>query len=82
MTVATSSRAIALEGAWLTRGMHVNAVGANWATNRELDARAVLVADLIAVDDVENAHGECGDVLPLIESGQLTWSACTTSARF
>jgi ornithine cyclodeaminase/alanine dehydrogenase-like protein (mu-crystallin family) len=53
--------------------MHVNAVGANWATNRELDAPAVLAADLIAVDDVENAHGECGDVLPLIAAGQLTW---------
>jgi alanine dehydrogenase len=73
VTVATSSRAIALEGAWLARGMHVNAVGANWSTNRELDARAVLAADLIAVDDVENAHGECGDVLPLIDAGHLTW---------
>lgn len=73
VTVTTSARAIALEGAWLTPGTHVNAVGANWSTNRELDAAAVLRADLIAVDDVENAHGECGDVLPLIASGELTW---------
>ena len=43
--------------------------GRTGSTNRELDARAVLAADLIAVDDVENAHGECGDVLPLIDGG-------------
>ncbi len=73
VTVATPARAIALEGRWLSPGAHVNAVGANWATQRELDAAAVLAADVIAVDDLENAHGECGDVLPVIAAGQLSW---------
>lgn len=73
ITVATTARAVVLEGRWLAPGMHVNAVGANWATDRELDAEAVLAADLIAVDDLENARGECGDVLPLIADGRLRW---------
>ncbi len=73
VTVATSARAIALEGRWLAPGAHVNAVGANWSADRELDADAVLAADLIAVDDLANAHGECGDVLPLIADGRLAW---------
>jgi alanine dehydrogenase len=73
VTTITSSRGIALEGRWLRRGMHVNAVGVNFNTNRELDDAAVLAADLIAVDDLENARDECGDVLPLIEAGRLAW---------
>jgi ornithine cyclodeaminase/alanine dehydrogenase-like protein (mu-crystallin family) len=37
VTVATPARTIALEGRWLSPGVHVNAVGANWAAQRELD---------------------------------------------
>src|ERR1700722_9789978 len=38
---ATSATKIVLEGAWLTPGMHINAMGANWPQKRELDEAAV-----------------------------------------
>lgn len=58
----TAAREPILEGAWLAPGAHVNAVGACFATARELDAAAVARARLI-VDRVESARAEAGDFL-------------------
>ena len=46
-------------------------MGVNRGTDRELDADAVLGASVIAVDDKENARIEAGDLIPVIEAGQL-----------
>lgn len=73
VTVATRGQTIALEGRWLKPGAHVNAMGVNRGTDREIDADAVLRANVIAVDEKENARAEAGDLLPLIRSGQITW---------
>ena len=73
VTVATQGRAIALEGQWLKPGAHVNAMGVNRGTDRELDAAAVLRANVIAVDEKENAKIEAGDLVPLVKDGQLSW---------
>jgi len=58
----TAAREPILEGAWLAPGAHVNAVGACFATARELDAAAVARARLI-VDRRESALAESGDFL-------------------
>lgn len=58
----TAAREPILEGAWLAPGAHVNAVGACFATARELDAAAVARARLI-VDRRESARAESGDFL-------------------
>jgi ornithine cyclodeaminase len=58
----TSSRIPVLEGAWLARGTHVNAVGASLAAARELDTAAVASARLF-VDRRESALNEAGDFL-------------------
>ncbi|SRR5579884_389997 len=75
VTTATHGQSIALEGRWLKPGAHVNAMGVNRGTDREIDAEAVLRAGVIAVDNLENAHIEAGDLIPLVESGagQLSW---------
>ena len=73
VTVSTQGRAIALEGAWLKPGAHVNAMGVNRGTDRELDADAVLRAAVIAVDEKENAKTEAGDLVPLAREGRLSW---------
>jgi alanine dehydrogenase len=73
VTVATQGRSIALEGRWLKPGAHVNAMGVNRGTDREIDADAVLRAKVVAVDEKENAKTEGGDLIPLIQSGQLSW---------
>jgi ornithine cyclodeaminase/alanine dehydrogenase-like protein (mu-crystallin family) len=56
----TSAREPVLEGAWLRPGAHVNAVGACFASWRELDTAAVVRARLI-VDRRESTLNESGD---------------------
>ena len=58
----TAARQPVLEGAWIAAGAHVNAVGACFATARELDAAAVARARLY-VDARESALAEAGDFL-------------------
>ena len=58
----TASRTPVLEGAWLSRGTHVNAVGASLKDARELDTAAVAGARLF-VDRRESALAEAGDFL-------------------
>ncbi|MCL6594628.1 MAG: ornithine cyclodeaminase family protein [Firmicutes bacterium] len=60
-----------LLGRWLRPGCHVNAAGSNRAEHRELDAEAVLRADVVAVDDLEGARLEAGDLLAAERAG---WS--------
>lgn len=58
----TAAREPILEGAWLAPGAHVNAVGACFATTRELDTAAVARSRLV-VDRTESALAESGDFL-------------------
>jgi ornithine cyclodeaminase len=58
----TSSREPVVQGAWLSPGVHVNAVGSSVATARELDAAAVAKSRLF-VDHRESALAEAGDFL-------------------
>ncbi len=58
----TAAREPILEGAWLRPGAHVNAVGACFATARELDTAAVARARLY-VDRRESTLAESGDFL-------------------
>jgi alanine dehydrogenase len=60
---ATSSRDPVLQGAWLGPGTHVNAIGANMLNRRELDDAALARAATIAVDTVEQAKEEAGDIV-------------------
>ena len=62
IVTATSSQDAVLQGEWLKRGAHVNAVGACLPTWRELDDDAVRGSILI-VDSREAALRESGDVI-------------------
>jgi len=74
VVTATSARDPVVEGRWLRPGMHVSAVGSNWAARRELDADAVTRADRIVVDDLEQARIESGDLITPADEGLLDWS--------
>jgi ornithine cyclodeaminase len=58
----TAAREPILEGAWIDAGAHINAVGACFATARELDTAAVARSRLI-VDRRESTLAESGDFL-------------------
>jgi alanine dehydrogenase len=70
---ATSAMQVVLEGAWLTPGMHINAMGANWAQKRELDAAAVSRSEIIAVDSIEQAKMEAGDLIQAFGEDASRW---------
>ena len=67
----TSSAAPVLEGAWLSPGIHINAVGASSPNARELDTDAVKKAKLFA-DCYESVYHEAGDFLVPKREGVIT----------
>ena len=78
---ATTAREPVLNGAWLSPGCHLNIVGSNSLVKREVDLDTVRRADVIAVDSLEQARVEAGDLLPAIEKGLLNWEAVRELGR-
>ena len=71
---ATNSRDPVLKGEWLRPGTHVNAIGANMFNRRELDDAALSRAAIIAVDTIEQAREEAGDLLLGLGAVRGGWS--------
>ena len=69
----TNTREPVFDGGLLEPGQHINAAGANSANRRELDETAVSRADLIVVDNREQAQIECGDLIASAERGNFIW---------
>jgi len=69
----TTSREPVLQGAWLRPGTHVNAAGGNSVLRRELDDEAVRRSSFIAVDSIDQAKIEAGELVTAVEKGLLTW---------
>lgn len=72
---ATPATKVVLEGAWIVPGMHINAMGANWAQKRELDAAAVARANKIVVDSIEQSKMEAGDLIQAFGEDASRWNA-------
>ncbi len=68
----TASKAV-LFGADLTAGMHVNAIGANHMRKRELDDAAVLKANVVVVDSIEQSKQEAGDLVLGFATDEGRW---------
>ncbi len=69
----TSAQEPVLLGEWLTSGTHINAAGNNSWLKREIDTRAITACDIVAVDDVEQAKFECGELMRAAEVGRFSW---------
>ena len=67
----TSSKGTILEGAWIDKGCHVNAVGASIPSMREIDEDMVASASLY-VDYRPSAFAQSGDIIEALESGRIT----------
>src|SRR5216683_3285869 len=74
IVTATSATKVVLEGPWLSPGVHINAMGANWTQKRELDAAAVDSADKIVVDSIEQSKVEAGDLIQAFGEDQSRWN--------
>ena len=75
INVITKASNPVLLGEWLEPGQHINAAGSNALTRRELDELTIKRCARVVVDSRGTARNECGDLLPLIESGRLDWDA-------
>lgn len=74
VVTSTSSVTPVLEGRWLQPGMHINAIGTNFAHKRELDDEAVRRSDVIAADSVEQSKIEAGDLIQAFGDDTSRWS--------
>jgi ornithine cyclodeaminase/alanine dehydrogenase-like protein (mu-crystallin family) len=63
VVTATNAKEPVIESEWVAAGAHVNAIGSNQATRRELPAPLIRSADWIVVDSKEQARMESGDLL-------------------
>jgi ornithine cyclodeaminase/alanine dehydrogenase-like protein (mu-crystallin family) len=59
----------------IAAGMHINAIGVNYAHKQELDEAAVKRADLIAVDSIEQSRQEAGDLIMAFGQDESKWSS-------
>ena len=63
MVTATYAKEPVLASEWIEPGTHINAMGCNQEYRREIPDELVQRADLIAVDSIEQARMESGDLL-------------------
>jgi len=73
VVTATNAKEPVIEASWIGPGVHINAMGSNQAQRRELPAELILRADLIAVDSLEQARMESGDLLLALDTER--WAA-------
>jgi ornithine cyclodeaminase/alanine dehydrogenase-like protein (mu-crystallin family) len=74
VTATTANRAV-VKGAWLAPGTHINAVGANFPQKRELNDAVVARASRIAVDFIEQAKMEAGDLIQAFSGDAARWNS-------
>jgi len=74
ITVTTATRPV-VEGRWLEPGMHLNAIGANFAEKQELDAEAVGRCDVVAADSIEQSKMEAGDLIQAFGTDLSRWAS-------
>lgn len=72
VTATTSSEPVVL-GRWLQPGVHINAIGANYESRRELDTEVVTRAAVVATDDPEQVRYEATDLAAPVREGLFSW---------
>jgi alanine dehydrogenase len=73
LITSTTTTNPVVEGRWLKPGTHINAIGANFPQKRELDAEAVRLCDIIAVDSRQQSREEAGDLIHVFGDGASQW---------
>jgi len=74
IAVTTATRPV-VEGRWLEPGMHLNAIGSNFAEKQELDAEAVGRCDVVAADSIEQSKMEAGDLIQSFGTDLSRWAS-------
>ncbi len=69
----TASKEPVFRGDHLPTGAHINAAGSNHARRREIDGETVRRCARVAVDSIEQAKMECGDLIAAVEDKIIHW---------
>jgi ornithine cyclodeaminase/alanine dehydrogenase-like protein (mu-crystallin family) len=80
ITSTTSTKPV-VEGRWLAPGVHINAIGVNFAEKREIDAEVVARCDVIAADSVEQSKLEAGDLIQAFGNDASRWASVRELAQ-
>jgi alanine dehydrogenase len=75
LITSTNATQPVVEGRWLEPGVHVNAIGINFADRREIDSETVNRADVIAADSVEQSKVEAGDLILAFGPDAQRWKS-------
>ncbi len=70
---ATNASQPVVQGDWLRPGTHLNVIGANIVNRREVDERTLERASTIAVDSLEQAKKEAGDLIQGLGARKGGW---------
>jgi ornithine cyclodeaminase/alanine dehydrogenase-like protein (mu-crystallin family) len=73
VVTATSAKEPVLQGAWLSKGTHLNAIGSNYLSKRELDVETVRKCACVVVDSAEQSRLEAGDLARASEEEAFFW---------
>jgi len=63
VVTATNAKDPVIQKDWIAPGVHINSMGSNVASRRELPADLVRSAGIVAVDSLEQAKIEAGDLI-------------------
>ena len=69
----TTSKTPVFRAEWLQEGAHVSAAGGAHPYATELDEATISRADVVVVDDPDQARIECGEFMMATASGALLW---------
>jgi ornithine cyclodeaminase/alanine dehydrogenase-like protein (mu-crystallin family) len=69
----TNSRTPVFDGALLEPGTHVNAAGGNSYARCEIDDVTIARSSVIAVDNLDQAKMECGELIAAADRGVFRW---------
>jgi alanine dehydrogenase len=81
IATATTAAHPVVEGRWIERGAHINAIGINVAHKREIDAEGVNRADVIAADSPEQSRRESGDLINAFGEDASKWASVRELAQ-
>lgn len=73
LITATTAKEPVLEGAWISPGTHINAIGANSMRRRELDVETIRRSACVVVDSLEQSMLESGDLACAAEAEAFFW---------
>jgi ornithine cyclodeaminase/alanine dehydrogenase-like protein (mu-crystallin family) len=73
VVTATNAKEPVISSEWIEPGTHINVMGSNQATRREIPTELVRRADLIVVDSIEQARMESGDLVMALS--EQDWSS-------